>query len=133
MMTLKQIASLGKELTMFLALFADYFRSRPGFGLGRVYVQGLLSDLERKNVEAIALEFDKRPRTLQRLLESVKWDASGVRDEVPALGRARTPMPRRSAASMNRERPRAATIRSAPRGSGSAVAARSTTASLACI
>lgn len=79
MMTLSQISSLGKELTVFLGLFTGYFRSQPGFALGRVYVQGLLSDLERKNVEAIALRFDTAPRTLQRLLESVKWDEdSGV-------------------------------------------------------
>src|ERR1019366_7384509 len=81
MMTLGQIGSLGKELSKFLGLFAGGFRSQPGFALGRIYVQGLLSDLERKNVEAIALEFDKAPRTLQRFLESVKWDESGVRDK----------------------------------------------------
>jgi len=81
MMTLGQIARLGKELTKFLALFAGCFRSRPGFALGRVYLQGLLSNLGRKNVEAIALEFDTPPRTLQRLLESIKWDEQKVRDQ----------------------------------------------------
>jgi len=63
-MTLGQMVSLGKELTKFLALFVGCFRSRPGFALGRVYVQGLLSDLGRKNVEAIASESDTPPRTL---------------------------------------------------------------------
>src|SRR5271154_4487028 len=62
-MTLQQIASLGKELVKFLALFVGCFRSRPGFALCKIYIQGLLSDLPRKNVEAIALEFGKRPRT----------------------------------------------------------------------
>jgi|SRR5580658_561206 SRSO17 transposase len=80
-MTLKQIASLGKELAKFFALFADCFRSRPGFALLQVYVKGLLSNLQRKNVEAMALEFGKAPRTLQRFLESIKWDEPGVRDE----------------------------------------------------
>ena len=80
MMTLGQIAGLGKELAKFLALFVGLFRSQPGFALGRIYVQGLLSDLGRKNVEAIAMEFNKPPRTLQRFLESVKWDESGLRD-----------------------------------------------------
>src|SRR5438105_2192334 len=84
-MTLKQIASLGKELTKFLALFVGCFRSQPGFALGRVYIQGLLSSLTRKNVEAIALESDTPPRTLQRFLESVKWDESGVRDKCQQL------------------------------------------------
>jgi SRSO17 transposase len=84
-MTLKQIASLGKELTKFLALFACCFRSRPGFALCKIYVQGLLSGLQRKNVEAIALEFGKRPRTLQRFVESIKWEESRVRDDCQRL------------------------------------------------
>src|SRR5436190_19034393 len=85
MMTLSQIGKLGKELTRFLALFGGCFRSRPGFALGRIYVKGLLSDLGRKNAEAIALEFDTPPRTLQRLLESIKWDEKAVRDKCQQL------------------------------------------------
>jgi SRSO17 transposase len=85
MMTLGQIASLGKELTKFLALFASCFRSQPGFALGRTYVEGLLSDVDRKNAEAIAMKFDLAPRTLQRFLESVKWDERGVRDKCQQL------------------------------------------------
>jgi SRSO17 transposase len=84
-MTLKQIASLGKELAKFLALFACCFRRRPGFALMKTYVQGLLSSLPRKNVEAIALEFGKRPRTLQRFVESIKWDEPRVRDTCQRL------------------------------------------------
>jgi len=45
-----------------------------------VSVQGLLSDVQRKNCEAIALEFDTSPRTLQRFLESIKWDEQQLRD-----------------------------------------------------
>ena len=84
-MTLKQIASLGKELVKFLVLFAGCFRSRPGFALMQIYVQGLLSNIQRKNIEAIALEFGKPPRTLQRFVESIKWDEGGVRDECQQL------------------------------------------------
>ena len=84
-MTLKQIASLGRELVRFLALFAGCFRSRPGLALLRVYVQGLLSDLQRKNIEAMALEFGKAPRTIQRFVESIKWDEAGVREECQRL------------------------------------------------
>jgi SRSO17 transposase len=84
-MTLKQIASLGKELAKFLALFACCFRSRPGFALCQIYVHGLLSSLQRKNVEAIALEFGQRPRTLQRFVESIKWDEPRVRDDCQRL------------------------------------------------
>src|SRR5271167_305282 len=84
-MTLKQIARLGKELAKFLAEFSGYFRSRPGFVLLQIYVQGLLSDLQRKNIEAIALELGKAPRTLQRFVESIKWDETGVRDACQRL------------------------------------------------
>jgi SRSO17 transposase len=84
-MTLKQIASLGKELARFLALFVHCFHSRPGFALLRIYVQGLLSNVQRKNVEAIALEFGKAPRTLQRFVESIKWYERLVRDKCQQL------------------------------------------------
>jgi SRSO17 transposase len=84
-MTLKQIASLGKELIWFLGLFQCCFRSKAGFALARIFVKGLLSDLSRKNAEAIALEFGKPPRTLQRLLESVKWNETELRDQCQQL------------------------------------------------
>ncbi len=84
-MTLKQIASLGRELAKFLGLFVDCFRTRPGFALLQVYVKGLLSDLQRKNIEAIALAFGEAPRTLQRFVESIKWEEERVRDECQRL------------------------------------------------
>lgn len=84
-MTLKQIASLGKELAAFLVLFVGRFRSCPGFALLQVYVQGLLSNLQRKNIEAMALELGTAPRTLQRFVESIKWDETGVRDDCQQL------------------------------------------------
>jgi SRSO17 transposase len=84
-MTLKQIASLGKELARFLSLFVGRFRSRPGFALLQIYVQGLLSDVQRKNIEAIALEMGRAPRTLQRFVESIKWDEEGLRDDCQQL------------------------------------------------
>ena len=84
-MTLKQIASLGKELASFLKLFVGRFRSCPGFALLPVYVQGLLSNVQRKNIEAMALELGTAPRTLQRFVESIKWDEVGVRDDCQRL------------------------------------------------
>src|SRR5260370_32430811 len=80
-MTLKQIARLGKELAKFLARFAGCFRSRAGFAMLGIYVQGLLSDLQSKNREAIALELGKRPRTLQRFAESIKSHEVRVRSD----------------------------------------------------
>jgi hypothetical protein len=80
MMTLAELKNLGRVLTAFLRMFADCFASRPGRSLLRVYVQGQLSDLQRKNCEAIALKFDTAPRTLQRFLESIKWNEEQLRD-----------------------------------------------------
>ena len=81
MMTLKELKGVGRILTSFLLLFRSCFRSLAGRKLLRVYVQGLLSDVQRKNCEAIALEFKTCPRTLQRFLESIKWDEELLRDQ----------------------------------------------------
>ena len=79
-MTFKQIAALGRKLAAFLACFADCFgRSEPR-KLLRIYVQGQLSNLHRKTAETIALRFKTAPRTLQRFLESIKWDEEKLRN-----------------------------------------------------
>jgi hypothetical protein len=79
-MTLKQIAGLGRKLVMFLGLFVGCFGRREARELLRVYIQGQLSDLHRKTAEGIALRFGKAPRTLQRFLESIKWDEEKFHD-----------------------------------------------------
>jgi len=79
-MTLAELKNLGRMLTAFLALFKDCFAGIAGRRLLRVYVQGQLSDVQRKNCEAIALKFNTAPRTLQRFLESIKWNEEQVRD-----------------------------------------------------
>ena len=80
MLTLERISSIGSLLYQFLRLFADCFSRRAGRQLLRIYVQGQLSELQRKNCEAIALTFNKPPRTLQRFLESIKWNEEQLRD-----------------------------------------------------
>jgi SRSO17 transposase len=84
-MTLKQIAGMGRRLVMFLKLFADCFGRRDARELLLVYVKGQLSELQRKNCEAIALEFGRSPRTLQRFLESVRWDETKLRNRCQEL------------------------------------------------
>ena len=84
-MTLKQIAALGRKLSFFLALFAGCFGRRDARRLLLVYVSGQLSDLHRKNAEAIALRFKTAPRTLQRFLESIKWNEEKLRDRCQQL------------------------------------------------
>ena len=73
-MSLEDIAGLGKLLAQFLGLFADCFRRPAGRLLLAVYVRGLLGNVQRKNVEALALAQGVAPRTLQRFLESIRWD-----------------------------------------------------------
>ena len=80
MMTLREIKNLGRQLTLFLAMFTDCFSSLAGRRLLRVYVKGQMSDIQRKNCEAIALKFNQAARTLQRFLESIKWDEEQLRD-----------------------------------------------------
>ena len=84
-MTLKQIATLGRKLSSFLSLFADCFGRRDARRLLEVYVRGQLSDVHRKTAEAIALRFKTAPRTLQRFLESIKWDEEKLRDRCQQL------------------------------------------------
>ena len=84
-MTLKQIAALGKKLSSFLNLFADCFGRRDARRLLSVYVRGQLSDVHRKTAEAVALRFKIAPRTLQRFLESIKWDEEKLRDRCQQL------------------------------------------------
>jgi len=79
-MTLEQITALGRKLNSFLALFADCFGRCDARELLRVYVKGQLSNLHRKTAEAIGLRFKTAPRTLQRFLESIKWDEEKLRD-----------------------------------------------------
>jgi SRSO17 transposase len=79
-MSVKDIAKLGKLLAQFLAGFACCFVRPQGRSLLNVYVRGLLSDVQRKNVEAIALDQKVAPRTLQRFLASIVWDEQKLRD-----------------------------------------------------
>jgi hypothetical protein len=45
-----------------------------------LHLKGQLSNLHRKTAECIALQFKTAPRTLQRFLESIKWDEDKLRD-----------------------------------------------------
>ncbi len=61
-MTVEDIAKLSKLLARFLIRFADCFARPAGQDLLLVYVQGLLSSVQRKNAEAIALDRNVAPR-----------------------------------------------------------------------
>ena len=79
-MSVQDIANLSRMPGQFLARFAFCFARPAGRTLLQIYVRGLLSDVQRKNVEAIALDQKAAPRTLQRFLESIAWDEQLLRD-----------------------------------------------------
>jgi SRSO17 transposase len=80
-MTVQDIAQCGKLLAQFLKRFSGCFARPAGRALLLIYVRGLLSNVQRKNAEAIALYQKLAPRTLQRFLESLVWDEQQLRDE----------------------------------------------------
>ncbi len=84
-MSTKDIAKLGRLLGHFLLLFADCFARLEGRRLLLIYVRGLLSDVPRKNVEAMALDQKVPPRTLQRFLSDIVWNHPMLRDRCQRL------------------------------------------------
>jgi len=78
-MTEEEIASLGPEFTSYLEGYRPYFATRDGFDHLRVYSRGLISDLERKSVEPMALAAGCAVRTLQEFLTFHAWDQDAVR------------------------------------------------------
>ncbi len=87
------IADLQFKLDRFLNRFFDcYKRSDTRAHLAR-YVTGQLSDLERKNVEAMALECGVPVRTLQEFLSQHVWDEDRMRDRLHEIVAAEHPHP----------------------------------------
>jgi SRSO17 transposase len=84
-MTIQDIAKLGKLLGQFLQYFAGCFARSEGRRLLCLYVRGLLSNVQRKNAEAMALDQKIPPRTLQRFLSNVVWDHEMLRDQCQRL------------------------------------------------
>ena len=81
-MTEEQIASLAPEFTGYLEAYRPYFATAEGFAQAKIYTRGLISDLQRKSVEPIALAAGAAVRTLQEFLTSHVWDHDGVRNKL---------------------------------------------------
>ena len=62
-----------KRLEQFAVPFVASLGRREAKQNARVYISGLLSDLERKNVESIAYRHDQDRRGLQRFIGEVPW------------------------------------------------------------
>jgi SRSO17 transposase len=84
-MDASEIRRLKPKLSSFLSMFADCFARRDTREHLTTYVQGQLSDLERKSVEPIALQAGVPPRTLQNFLSLLSWDQERMRDRVAEI------------------------------------------------
>jgi SRSO17 transposase len=87
-LSVEDLQSVRQDLEAFLAQFDGTFTRIEPLGLCRLYVQGLLSDTDRKNVEAIALELEgpQVVRNLQRFITQYEWDESSMRNKHWELG-----------------------------------------------
>ena len=84
-MDASEIRRLKPKLSSFLSMFADCFARRDTREHLTTYVQGQLSDIERKSVEPIALQAGVPPRTLQNFLSLLSWDQEQMRQRVAEI------------------------------------------------
>ncbi|MDR4503211.1 MAG: IS701 family transposase [Candidatus Scalindua sp.] len=79
-MSASDIGKLATELEKYHALFEEGFRRKEQKDLSLCYLQGLLSKLDRKSIEPIALRLRGKDtvRSLQRFMGEYKWDGEFI-------------------------------------------------------
>lgn len=93
-MTEAQIRELGPELRRHLARYAPHLGGTAVRRHIDVYSRGLLSDMDRKTVEPIALAAGATVRSLQLLLTQHDWDERGLVDAMQgAIAEDHLPVP----------------------------------------
>src|SRR5260221_3649203 len=81
--TIHEVISCGAELRSRHARIAPYVARREPRHRCLLYLQGILSDVARKNGWQLAEQAgESRPDGMQRLLTTAVWDENGVRDEL---------------------------------------------------
>lgn len=88
-MNAQRLKALRKELDTFVSSFAPCIKTEPSRRHFKTYVEGQVSDLERKNVAAIALNAGVPPRSLQEFVGLHLWDHLGARDNLQGQVMAR--------------------------------------------
>lgn len=78
------IGELRPRLGQFLKRFSHCGCEEAGAHIG-TYIEGQLSELERKNVEQIALNAGVAPRTLQEFLSAYGWNHTAMRDQLEQI------------------------------------------------
>lgn len=84
-MDAQQFRAFRPKLKAYLKQFDDCFDRKDTRAHLPVYVNGQLSDLERKSVEPMALKGGVKPRTLQEFLSRHEWDEDRMRDRVQQI------------------------------------------------
>lgn len=70
------------RLAEFIQPFAALLSHEKQWGHASTYLSGLLSRLERKNVESIAYEHDQDRKNLQHFIGQAEWDDAPLRGEL---------------------------------------------------
>jgi len=79
------VPNVGPEFAAFLRPFEWFFdHPQPTVHHFRAYTRGLLTDLDRKTAEPLALQAGTAPRSLQQFLKACAWDHDGLTDAVRA-------------------------------------------------
>ena len=79
--------NIAEQLVEFHHLFRDCFLRSQQRLLGLGYLRGLISDVGRKNIEAIALAFGgaKKVRSMQNFLSRYPWDEERMSERLQSL------------------------------------------------
>lgn len=80
-----ELRQVRRNLDRFVKRFDDCIATRPSRRHLRTYVRGQVSDLPRKNAEAIALDAGVAPRTLEEFLALHRWDEERARQRVQEI------------------------------------------------
>jgi SRSO17 transposase len=70
------------RLETFMVPFVSTFRRQEPSAHAHTYIRGLLSEVERKNVESIAYRFGQDRLPLQRFIGWAEWDEAPLRQEL---------------------------------------------------
>jgi len=86
-LTGEEVKRLAEELVTFHEQFYDCFGRIEHQRLGLAYISGLMSKLEAKSAEPMALEFlgDGGVRPLQRFMKECRWDHAAMEAKHQAL------------------------------------------------
>src|SRR3989304_9630858 len=74
--------SMLKRLEQLAQPFIAAFGRREPKENAKMYMCGLLSDLQRKNIESIAYRYDQDRRALQNFIGTASWDHRPLQQEL---------------------------------------------------